>query len=95
MSFPFHTALILEERSIDNDQSDNRDWRVKILERLNIAFTAKGKREFVPRDQVSLFSSFIVHDFNKIVSCFTSVLSIKIVFTCFYLLISYFEKLST
>ena len=46
VSYPFHTALILEERSIDNDQTDNRDWRVKILE---------GKREFVSRDQVFPF----------------------------------------
>ena len=43
----------------------------------------------------SLFSSFTVHDFNKIVSCFTPVLSISIVLTCFYLLIFYFGKLST
>ena len=32
-----------------------------VIERLSIAFTANGKREFIPRDQVSIDLSFTAH----------------------------------
>ena len=60
------------------------------LERLSIAFTANGKREFVPRDQCCLL--FI--DYTKIAR-FTPILSRIIVLSCFYLLISHCENFLT
>ena len=60
------------------------------LERLSIAFTANGKREFVPRDQGCLL--FI--DYTKIAR-FTPILSRIIVLSCFYLLISHCENFLT
>ena len=36
---------------------------VRSLERLSFTMTSNGKREFVPRDQVSPYLSFIVHYF--------------------------------
>ena len=54
------------------------------------------KREFVPRDQVSPFTCrllFIISTHKLVVS--RNFLSIRIVLSCFYLLIFYFEKFST
>ena len=65
------------------------------LDRLSITFTSNGKREFVPRDQVSsslvVYCSLFLH--KLVVSC--NLFSIRIVLTCFYLLIIHFEKFST
>ena len=66
-----------------------------ILERLSIEFTSNGKREFVPRDQVSpllvVYCSLFLH--KLVVS--RNFLSIRIFLSCFYPLICYFEKFST
>ena len=67
-----------------------------ILERLSITFTSNAKREFVPRDQVSRL--LVVYcplflQINLVVS--RNFLSIRIVLSCFYPLIFYFEKFST
>ena len=52
-----------------------------------IKHRAYGKREFLPRDQVSLYLSFTVHcNYTKICK-FTPILSIRVVLNCFYLLI--------
>ena len=54
---------------------------------------ANGKREFVPRDQVSPFCRllFIIYTHKLVVS--RNFLSIRVsVLSCFYLLIFYFEK---
>ena len=55
-------------------------------------FTANGKREFVPRDQV--FRLLIHYNYTNI-GRFTPILSMTIVLSCFYLLISNFENFST
>ena len=59
-------------------------------------FTPNGKREFVPRDQVSplivVYCLVLLHR-NKY--SFTPVLSIRIVLDSFYLHIFYSEKFST
>ena len=47
------------------------------IERLRITFTSNGKRKFVPRDQVSSHKWVVSRN----------VLSIRIVLSCFYLLI--------
>ena len=55
-----------------------------------------GKRECVPRDHVSSFTCrllFIISTHKLVVS--RSFSFIRIVLSCFYLLISYFEKFST
>ena len=51
-----------------------------------------GKREFVPRDQVFLYL-FIISTNKLVVS--RNFLSIRIVWSCFYLFIFYVEKFST
>ena len=67
------------------------------LERFSITFTSNGKHEFVPRDQVSSFNTccllFIISSPKLVVS--SKFLSIRIVLSCFYLLIFYFEKFLT
>ena len=68
------------------------------LKRLSITFTPKGKREFVPRDQVSPL--LVVYCLLYFISTPTSVVScnfssIRIVLSCIFLLIFYFEKLLT
>ena len=71
----------------------------RAMERLSITFRSDGKREFVPRDQVSpllvvycsLFQPGVQH--KLVVS--RNFLSIRIVLSCFYLLIFYFEKFLT
>ena len=67
------------------------------LERFSITFTSNGKHEFVPRDQVYSFNTcrllFIISLPKLVVS--SNFLSIRIVLSCFYLLIFYFEKFST
>ena len=57
--------------------------------------TLNGKRQFVPRNQVSplLVALFIISTHKLVVS--RNFLSIRIVLSCFYLLIFYFEKFST
>ena len=63
-----------------------------ILERLSIMFTSNCKREFVPRDQVSPITCrlhFIISTHKLVVR------AIFIRFSCFYLLIFYFEIFST
>ena len=70
------------------------DAEMKIeRERLSITFTSNAKGEFVPRNQVSLRLLSIISTHELVVSC--NFLSIRIVLSCFYLLIFYFEKLST
>ena len=67
-----------------------------LLERLSITFTSKGKREFVPRDQVSSWACrlrFIISTRNSVVS--RNFLSIRIVLSFFYQPVSYFEKCLT
>ena len=63
-----------------------------------------GKREYVLRDQVwtsdqvltvTIYLSFTVHYNYTIIGKFTSILSIRIVLNCFYLLIYHFEHFST
>ena len=81
-------------------------WKcVNRAKRLSITFRSDGKREFVPRDQVSpllvvyycsLFLGIISNqgpNINLVVS--RNFLSIRIVLSCFYLLIFYFEKFLT
>ena len=63
-----------------------------LIEMLSIKFTSKGKREFVPRDQVSLYL-FIISTNKLVVS--RNFLSIRIVLSCFYLFIFYVEIFST
>ena len=63
--------------------------------KVSIKFTANGKREFVPQDQD--FHSPVVYcnyNYTKI-DRFAQILSMRIVLSCFYLLISHFENLST
>ena len=62
---------------------------------IKIHVYVKRQREFVPRDQVFPILSFPVYYFCSKISSFTPVLSIRIVLDSFYLLIFYFEKLST
>ena len=67
-----------------------------LLERLSITFTSKGKREFVPRDQVSSWACrlrFIISTRSLVVS--RNFLSIRIVLSFFYQPVSYFEKCLT
>ena len=58
------------------------------VERLRFTFTQKGKREFVPRDQV-------IYYFCPKISSFKPVFSIKIVLDSFYLPVFHSEKFST
>ena len=63
--------------------------------KVSITFTTNGKREFVPQDQD--FHSPVVHcnyNYTKI-GRFGPILSIRIVLSCFYLLISHFQNFST
>ena len=71
-----------------------------LLERISISFTANGKREFVPLDQVFplivfFFLSFTVHYNYRKIGRFTPILSLTVVLSCFYLLISHFKHFST
>ena len=59
-------------------------------ERLSIAFTASVRREFVPRDQ-----GLLLYTLTTKIGRFTPILSIRIVLSCFYLLVSHFEDFST
>ena len=69
----------------------NRVSNVINRERSNFTFTSNGRREFVPRDQVShllvIYCSLFLH-----ISC--NFLSTRILLSSFYLLIFYFEKFS-
>ena len=69
----------------------NRVSNVINRERSNFRFTSNGRREFVPRDQVShllvIYCSLFLH-----ISC--NFLSTRILLSSFYLLIFYFEKFS-
>ena len=56
--------------------------------------TANINKIFVPHDQVFLLLSFTVHYNYMEISGLTLVLSIRIVLSCFHLLIFYFEKFS-
>ena len=81
-------------------QTGNVKLRILVdaIDRLSIAFSANGtesKREFVPRDQVSIYLSFTVHYNYTKIGRFTPILSIIIVLNCFYPLISHFENFST
>ena len=68
-------------------------WFSQLLERLRFTFTPNGRREFVPRGQISpLFS---VHCFYTKLSSPMPVLTTGIVEDCFYLLILYSEKFSS
>ena len=61
------------------------------IERVSFRFTSKGKREFVPRDQVSPLLAVLCPLFSS----FTQFFIHKIGLSCFYLFIFYFEKFST
>ena len=54
-------------------------------ERLSITFTSNGKGEFVPRDQVFHYLSFIIHYFYSYISSFTKFFIHK---NCFELFLS-------
>ena len=57
---------------------------ISITREIKVLFTANGKREFVPRDQVSLFLSFTVHHyFYRKMCSFMPVLSISIILESF------------
>ena len=59
-------------------------------------YTPKGRREFVPRDQVfPLFSVYSLLLLPNEISSFIAVLTIGIVRDCFNLHIFYSEKFST
>ena len=63
--------------------------------KVSITFTTNSKREFVPQDQD--FHSPVVYcnyKYTKI-GRFAAILSIRIVLSCFYLLISHFANFST
>ena len=68
----------------------SREWKHSI-ERVSFTFTSKGKREFVPRDQVSPSLAVLCPLFSS----FTQFFIHKIGLSCFYLFIFYFEKFST
>ena len=59
-----------------------------VIERLSITFTSNGKREFVPRDQVSHFCRlrFVISTLKLVVS--RNPLSIRMFLSCLYLLFS-------
>ena len=68
------------------------------LERLRITLTANGKHEFVPRDEVFpliVVYCILLRFLLKTTSCFTPVVSIRIVLDSFHLLIFYSKKFST
>ena len=69
--------------------------RMLWLKRLITTFTSNGKREFVPRDQVSsllaVYCSLFLH--KLVVS--RNFLAIRIVLSCSYRLIFHFKKFST
>ena len=56
-----------------------------LIERLSITFTSNSKREFVPRDQVSLYLSLTVHFFYTYIGCFKQFFIHK---NCFELFLS-------
>ena len=60
------------------------------LERLSDTFMSNGEREFVPRDQVSLYLSFPVHYFYTKISSFKQFFIHKNCFELFYPLFFYF-----
>ena len=81
----FSESLVLQAL-----RSKNVYWR--------FTFTSNGKRKFVPRDQVQLYPFtcsllFIISRYKLVVS--SNFLSIRIVLSCFYLLIFSLEKFST
>ena len=64
----------------------------------SFTFKSNGKREFVPREQVPgpllvVYLVFIISTHKLVISY--NFLSTRIVLSCFYLLIFYFEKFST
>ena len=59
-----------------------------------VTFTANGKRESVPRDQVSLNLSSSFHYFYKKVISFTPILSLRIVWSCFSTYFLFWEILN-
>ena len=71
----------------------------RAIERLSIKFTSNGKHEFVPRDQVSpllvVYSSLLQPGVQHKLEVSRNFLSIRIVLSCFYLLISCSEKFLT
>ena len=71
----------------------------RAMERLNIKFTSNSKRKFVPRDQVSpllvVYSSLFQPGVQHKLEVSRNFLSIRIVLSCFYLLISCSEKFLT
>ena len=65
------------------------------LKRLITTFTSNGKREFVPRDQVSPLLAVYCSSFLHKLVVSRNFLSIRIALSCFYRLIFYFKKFST
>ena len=63
--------------------------------KVSITFTTNGKREFEPQDQ-DFHSSVVYCNYNYTkIDWFAPILSMRIVLSCFYLLISHFENFST
>ena len=93
------TIYISVERHFCYFHCFNQDPVGGLLERISTSFTANDKREFVPLDQVFplivFFLSFTVHYNYRKIGNFTPILSITIVLSCFYLLISHFGHFST
>ena len=70
--------------------------KVKLLERLSIKFTSNGKRRICstwPSFPFTYHLLFIISTHKLVVS--RNFLSTRIILSCFYLLIFYFEKFST
>ena len=92
------TLVFLSVAMMDHDfwnvQKSCRPLPKEIIERLITTFTSNGKREFVPRDQVSSFTCLLLFiiSTHKLVVSRDSFLSIRIVLRCFYPLIFYLRN---
>ena len=95
----------LRQPSVLNRCTARRDLNDKYLQKGTNLKTIRGFKEsrlwktanenLYHLIKFSLYLSFTVHYLYKEVSCFLPVLYIRIVLSCFYLLIFYFEKFSS
>ena len=93
----FHDIPGLENEILKLHDFPGFPWPVESCERdleSCLQKTASINKIFVPRDQVFLLLSFTVHYNYMEISELTLVLSVRIVLSCFHLLIFYFEKFS-
>ena len=67
----------------------------KLIERLSIAFTANVNVNLYHVTNFFIYLSFTVHYNYKKISRFTTIIYIRIVLSCFYLLTTHFENFST